>query len=215
MNCIICLNGDAPSKNLICGYISKDYKVIAADGACNYLKKYNISADFIIGDFDSSCLNDANDLIKRNGKIFRFNSDKDYTDGQLALKFAIENGYNNIIIIGALGGRVDHEFENFRLLHSGINNCNITIANDDCKIFLVYDTVEIKSDIGATVSLIPYTDKVTVEFMEGFKYEARNTAFDRLNALGNSGVSNIIINENAKIKVSEGILMVFLYNNAH
>ena len=216
MNCLICLNGTPPSKSLLNRYISDGYALIAVDGACNYLQQYELFPDVVIGDFDSFNITEIEHTVKKSGQVFKYNSDKDYTDGQLALKYAVENGYKDILIVGALGGRADHEFENYRLLNvPGTYGCQVTILEDDCSIFLVSDTVQIQHHKNCTVSLLPYTDKVHISKIDGFKYAANDLLLSRTDYLTNSGVSNVIIKDKANIAVSDGVLIVFLYKKAY
>ena len=55
------------------------------------------------------------------------------------------------------------------------------------------------------ISLIPYTEKVTGITLTGFKYPLKNETL----TLGISrGISNELLEEEGKIKISQGILMV-------
>ena len=63
--------------------------------------------------------------------------EKDYTDGQMALKEALDMNPGDIVILGALGGRTDHEQENLRLLCAANENCSISILTRDERIFAI------------------------------------------------------------------------------
>ena len=88
--------------------------IIAVDGGLNHLAKMHIKPDVIIGDFDSAT-NESLQLYS-DVPIHRYPSDKDETDMELALQFALSQNPEKIYIYGALGKRPDHELANFHLL---------------------------------------------------------------------------------------------------
>ena len=82
--------------------LSIDY--IAIDNGLTFLNRQHISPLIAIGDFDS--LEDQNLLINTN--IIRYPSHKDETDTALAIKWAIDHGYDEIDLYGVIGDRMDH-----------------------------------------------------------------------------------------------------------
>ena len=53
---------------------------------------------------------------KKEIKVIRLRPEKDDSDTQSAMNYAIRNGAKRIIILGATGNRVDHLMANFGLL---------------------------------------------------------------------------------------------------
>src|SRR5690554_5660901 len=95
--------------------INEDDKVIVVDKAFIDYSKLNLKIDLVIGDFDS--IPSYKSLLKEYETI-KFSSLKDYSDTYLAVKYAKEKGFNNIQIIGGLGGsRVDHTYANLLILN--------------------------------------------------------------------------------------------------
>lgn len=81
---------------------------IAVDGGYDVLSKNNIVADTVIGDFDSS-------LLKPPANSIVYSPEKDYSDGYIALNFALNNFKNidNIFVIGIIDDcRLEHFFAN-------------------------------------------------------------------------------------------------------
>lgn len=86
-----------------------DARVIAADSGIIHAAALGLSPQLWIGDFDSS---DAA-AMAANANVERtvFPSDKDKTDGELAIDAAIARGATALILVGAFGGpRCDHSF---------------------------------------------------------------------------------------------------------
>ena len=109
MRAVIIGNGDIKDYKYIKSKISADDFVICADGGLRHIENLDIKADVAIGDFDSA---DIDEEITH----YVFPVDKDYTDGELAVNYAVENGYDDILLIAMTGQRLDHTLSNFFLL---------------------------------------------------------------------------------------------------
>lgn len=214
MKCVICLNGDPPEKALLDQY-TKDSFVIVADGACGFFRSYNMFADLIVGDFDSYRFDMAQKVLKPGGTVVKHNIEKDYTDGQLALSEALSRGYKDIVLLGALGGRMDHSLENIRLLYNTDDNIKISAKCNDCEMFIVKRRVTVCSDEPCTVSIIPYTDEMQIEKTSGFKYSADGLTLTRLDSTAHSGLSNVLVSNKGEICVKRGAALVIVYNRLY
>ena len=87
---------------------------IAADSGYDNarLLGYAQRIDKLVGDFDSVREKD----FPARAEIIRVPAEKDLTDTQLAVSVAIDEGAEEIIIIGGLSGRLDHTLSNLYLL---------------------------------------------------------------------------------------------------
>ena len=70
----------------------------------------------IWGDLDSVTKEIIEKYRNNNVRIKKFPKDKDYTDGELILQHISKLNYDEIIIIGGLGGRIDHLLTNLNLI---------------------------------------------------------------------------------------------------
>lgn len=104
--CHIVGAGDLGGSALIRG--AGDY-VIAADGGYAYLKELGVTADLVLGDFDS--LNRVPD----HPNLCRLPREKDDTDTFFAVRTGLELGYDRFLLYGVLGGaRLDHTLANIQ-----------------------------------------------------------------------------------------------------
>lgn len=204
MECVILLNGDKPKitdKDFFCGKY-----VICADGAYKYALSLGINVDLLVGDFDSL------GYIPKGINIKVFKSEKDNTDGELAIDEAINIGAKNIIILGASGGRDDHWFANFILLNKALNaGVNATIKTDTCDILMFNKDIEIKYIKGYYISLVPFDENLHIINTEGLKYSIVDKTLSRSQTLG---ISNITTDSIVKIKVKSGTGILFLTKEA-
>lgn len=206
--------------------------LICADGGIHIFDELNghfcvgLKPDVLIGDLDSSanCLTKANNIVKRwIGK-----TDKDLTDGQLAVKYAIENyDSNRIIIYGGLPRsdeyETDHFLGNLNLLRFGYSLTKVGSMDYRAEMRDPLQTIhyvlseiriERKSSGLQRVSLITEDSDVTVEYSQNLRWDL--TSFNV-----NSYVSNALRNEfveGAKwvqIKLSEDSTPVYVIHNWH
>ena len=83
--------------------------VLCADGGWQLARRLGVKPDLVIGDFDSS---DA----PEGAQIERFPVEKDDTDTLLCLKHALALGFDDFLIVGGFGGRLDHTISNLQTL---------------------------------------------------------------------------------------------------
>jgi thiamine pyrophosphokinase len=182
--------------------------IIAVDGGYKFLKEISQKEpNTIIGDFDS--LNRDSKLLNDfNGEIYEFSSDKDKTDGELAIDYCKENDINKISIIGATGGRIDQQYGNIILLDYALKNgIQANIIEPGLKIGITDDKKTIKNKIDFTLSIFSLTKKTTIKKLTGVKYELDNHILTRESSLG---ISNIILKDDVLIDVSKGKLLYFI-----
>lgn len=84
-------------------------RVIAADDGIRHAAALGVTPELWVGDFDSS---PAVPAVQSSGIPRQtFPSDKDQTDGELAIEAAVARGATRLLLVGALGGpRSDHAF---------------------------------------------------------------------------------------------------------
>ena len=114
----VIISGGNIDEDLALRFLSRKPFLIAADRGLKFLEAHGISADLIVGDFDSS----PPGLIEKyrsdhpGAQIRRYQPEKDYTDTEIAVTAALEMGRKEIIILGGTGSRIDHVLGNLQLL---------------------------------------------------------------------------------------------------
>ena len=96
--------------------LENEKNIYCADGGTKYALDMGVVPLEIWGDLDSldkSYIEKAKEL---NVKILKFNADKDFTDGELIVKYLSEKGFDKIYILGGLGGRTDHFLTNLNIV---------------------------------------------------------------------------------------------------
>ena len=91
--------------------------VIAIDSGMEFLYRHGLKPDVIVGDFDSAEASVLEKYRQMPGIEWRkFQPKKDDTDTEIAVLTALEQGAEELHILGALGSRIDHSLANIRLL---------------------------------------------------------------------------------------------------
>lgn len=201
--CVIVAAGRIETEDIIKSHIFYDDYVIAADAGYTILKKAGITPDLIVGDFDSS------DTPENDIETIVLNPIKDCTDTEFAVKKAVEKGFKDVLILGALGGRSDHSFANITLVAEYKNNdINITLITENQIIYALKDETKSIAKADIYVSLFAFGSVCNVT-LEGMFYPLNNYSLSPYSAIG---VSNEIVNDSAKITVNGGVLLVMEVN---
>ena len=86
-----------------------DY-VIAADRGFDSLMAYGVNPDLAVGDFDSLGHRPS------HPNVIQLPAEKDDTDMVYALRKGLELGYRRFVLLGGVGGRLEHTLGNLQLL---------------------------------------------------------------------------------------------------
>jgi thiamine pyrophosphokinase len=187
--------------------------MIAADGGAHHCIKLGIIPHIVIGDFDS--LNpETLILLKKSGaNLIRYPSNKDQTDLELALNYAIANGATNITLYGLLGGRWDMSIANILLLSSpNYRHIKFHIIDEATEMFILRgeNTLELNGKKGDTVSVIPLSNTTSGITYSGLEWPLEHASLD----FGSPrGVSNRMLSELAHIHLDTGVLFVILIHH--
>ena len=117
MKAAIISNGDITEIDQIKAQLAQYKIIVCADGASNRLQSAGIIPAYILGDLDSINTETIEYFKEKRVQFIKFNPEKDFSDTHICIDFLIDQGYEEIDIYGALGGRWDHSLANFALLY--------------------------------------------------------------------------------------------------
>lgn len=202
MRIIIFANGELPNPDKARALIQPNDFIICADGGTRHALNLGLTPHIIIGDMDSLPSNFQ--LSTFNGEVVLYPKDKNETDLELAINHAITLNPDEIIIIAALGGRIDQTLANITLL-SNFQTFNLKLNDGLEEIFLCKDQVEIKGRSGDIVSLIPWGGNVEGVSTEHLKWKlSKETLFsDKTRGISNEMTSGV-----ATISITNGLLLI-------
>lgn len=198
------------NKSSICPIDKKDKSIvfIAADGGFNSLAKGNLLPDILIGDLDSIALGTKEKCLKNNIPILQFETNKDETDTQLAIRWCFDNQIENITIFNSLQSRFDHSLGLIsNLLYATSLGISAKVISESQEVFLLAGSFVYLGELGDTLSIIPITKELKSLSTKGLKYTLKNESL-----LNNStrGISNVIINKKVSIQAKGGLGIVVI-----
>lgn len=196
MRAVIIGSGDIKNYNCIKSRIRQDDFIICADGGYNHAVKMGLKPDILIGDFDSAKgYEDVKDRIEYPVR-------KNFTDGELAVSYAVEHGYEDIVLIAMTGDRLDHTIADVFLLAKCRNG---VLIDDNNEIYLLRDKLTLSGRKGQTLSIIPVCGDADGITTEGLEYPLCN---ETISFSESRGISNVMTENNCTITIERGMALV-------
>ncbi|MGD6816212.1 thiamine diphosphokinase [Metabacillus sp. 84] len=186
----------------------KDVSWAGVDRGVIYLFNRKLPMAEAIGDFDSISDLEREELQLRHERLNIYPSEKDKTDTELAVDWAISKKPERIRIFGATGGRLDHFFANIYLLMKEFES-SIPIELVDRFNFIRLlragsHTIQTEKTY-PYISFIPTGSDAEGLTLEGFKYPLENRHIPFGSTLC---ISNELIHHTGTVSFKSGILMM-------
>lgn len=195
--CAIISGGEADD---LAGIRDADF-IIACDRGYAYAKKAAIRPDLLVGDFDS-----YRGELDKTVPVLDLPVEKDDTDTMAAVRWAVSEGFSEIRLYCALGGRLDHLMGNLQALGFACERgVKASLLGNDARIFLLKnDSITLPPLPGYSLSVLALSDRVENVCISGVKYPLQGA---RVTNTFPIGISNEW-EDAAKISCTDGILLV-------
>jgi len=212
--CIIFANGILPDLAAARRLIRPDDLILAADGGTRHALDLGLTPSIVIGDLDSISDEERRKMKEDGVRLIQHPRDKNETDLELALDYAIQNGQRKIVIVAALGGRLDQTLGNLALLTdprhkpalSEVEGSLDTRLDDGVEqAFFCRDRSEVEGRRGDLVSLIPWGGEVRGVRTQGLRWQLSDEV---LLPHKTRGISNEMTGEVANIQIQSGLLLI-------
>jgi len=173
--------------------------VIAADGG--YAHMGGIKPDLVVGDFDSL------GYVPEDEQVVRHPAEKDDTDTMLAARIGIERGYRTFVLLGGVGGRLDHTLANIQTLaflrESG---ARAALIGENETITLIHnEALRFRAGLSGIISVFSYGAVAYGVYERGLAYALTDATLTDTKPLG---VSNAFTGDPAEVRVRDGRLVV-------
>lgn len=189
--------------------------VIAADGGARHATRLSLRIDRWVGDGDSISPGELDGLRASGIPIELVAAEKDESDTELAIAAAVTAGADDVIVLGAFGGRrLDHTIANLALLaHPALGSRPAVLLDGAARVRLVRApgpdggpvTMPLPGRTGDLVSLIPFGSDAEGVATSGLHYPLR----DETLVLGSArGLSNVRRETDAAFVIGRGAILV-------
>ncbi|MFW6121747.1 MAG: thiamine diphosphokinase [Petrotogales bacterium] len=194
-------------------YLSKideaDY-LVAVDSGANLLFEIRVLPDLLIGDLDSIGRKALNWCSENDVEIMSFGTSKDETDTELALNEMYKRGFNEVLLLNALGDRPDHFITTIYLLYSYSEKMNVFINNENLISSVLSGSNLLEAKKGELWSILPVGEKIPVVSLKGFEYEIDRKTMPFSKPFGSSNVSK---SNKVTINTEKGTVIYFRWLN--
>ncbi len=202
--CVILSAGPVRDADALRDLLRADDAFVVADGGQRLALALGITPLAIVADFDSSCFGDLPDAVAR----IRLPEKKDCTDTAAAVEYALQHGFDEFLLLGCTGGRLDHQYAATQLLvQLAKRGISATIADDQNRIMAAVSSPIVMQPMdGWSLSLFAFGEAVRGLSVRGAVYEL--DAYD-LFPDDPLCVSNSVTDTPCTITFSSGVLLIY------
>lgn len=183
---------------------------VAVDRGLETARALGLTPHGAVGDFDSVTPKVLAHYRNTPGILWDIRKpEKDETDTELGIRTAMKLNCTDLTILGATGGRLDHELSNIHMLKLCLDNqVEACICDPQNRVYLLNrgKTFERHALFGSYVSFIPLTEQVRGITLTGFKYPLTGKDIS-VGAQAGLCISNEVTEETAEISFASGILI--------
>jgi thiamine pyrophosphokinase len=204
---VVFVNGVVADHNALKQWVKPDDYLVCADGGVYHCLAIGRRPDVVVGDMDSVTAETLQELSDAGVELERYPRSKDQTDLELALERALRDGADSILLLGALGGRLDQTLANVLILTQREWPVPVAVAEGDqlASILRGGETLTLTGSPGSVVSLIPLSDEVTGITYDGLEYDLTDATL----AMGSTrAVSNVVKQSPATVAIASGLALV-------
>jgi thiamine pyrophosphokinase len=175
MQTVILAKGEKPRHSTPVNILKSAEKIICCDGAISFLEEQNITPHIIIGDCDSI----TSAQKEKYKSIIQADNNIEYNDLQKSLRYCIENGWKEVVILGATGWRDDHFLANIGILMHYANRLSLTMVTNYGTFTPINSTTTFESYSGQQISVFSFSPEAEITF-HGLKYPVHKQKFKEL-----------------------------------
>jgi thiamine pyrophosphokinase len=213
LSCAVFLNGEYDDEDFYLRQFAAAQVVVAADGGHRFLRRQGLWPRLLVGDFDSLDVALVAAARAAGVEVVEHPVRKDETDGELAVAQAAARWPDEIVLLGALGGALDHILGHVCILRGlAARGRAGRIASPSLAATVVQApaTLRLGAAVGARVSLVALSSGVVLT-LRGLEYELTG---ESLPADVCRGLSNRVAVAGARIEVSGGQLLAMVFDGA-
>ncbi len=208
MKCLLVAGGTVSRKQLLEMYEQMQHPfTVGVDHGTIVLTEAGIKVDMAIGDFDS-VTDSEKDTLKNVEVVEELNPVKDDTDTEHAVRYIAEKNFDEVVLMGCTGTRLDHTMDSIFILKIlSEKDINAYILDTNNKIYIRKGMITFNKEslFGKYISILPYSADTLVSEIRGFKYNADNLQLIRESG---RGISNELPGESGYIKTDDYIIIM-------
>jgi thiamine pyrophosphokinase len=190
------------------GVLPTNTVVVAADSGVELARQLGLDVHAVVGDMDSISPTALAALDALGTEIVRHPIDKNESDAELALRYAIARGAQRVVLVGGGGGRLDHQLALFAVMFiNELRGVHVEARLAGSRAYAVHDgaTVDIECTKGDVIGLLPFGGDAHGVTTSGLQWALSD---ESLIVTASRGISNRAIATHVTIAVTKGRLIV-------
>jgi thiamine pyrophosphokinase len=183
--------------------------IVAADGGTLALERWGVAPHAVVGDLDSLGMERAVEYGERGVTVVPYSPEKDESDLELAIDYAIQAKADELVLLGILGGaRFDHELANTLLIAADeYRGRRMRAVRGDVTMRALHGGYQLELDgaAGDLVTLLAVRGDAEGVRTERLRYAL---AGETLSFGVARGLSNLVMSAGASVACDRGVLLV-------
>jgi thiamine pyrophosphokinase len=203
---VIFANGELPNAAAALSLLQPSDSIVCADGGTRQALALGLKPQVIVGDLDSLAPAEHEGAVALGALIQQHPHDKNETDLELAIRYAVSRSPSSILIVAGLGRRLDQTIGNIALLAAS-DLATLDVRMDDGleEVFFCRQEAEVRGQPGDIVSLIPWGSAVQGVSTQRLRWPLHE---ETLYPDQTRGISNEMLEPTAHVSISAGLLLV-------
>ncbi len=201
MRCVIVGGADINNYKEVRKYLKNDDFCIFCDSGLKHISGLETKPDLIVGDFDSY------EKPSTDTETIVLPREKDDTDTVFGIKEAIKRGFDDFLLIGVIGNRLDHSLVNVSVLnYLHENGKKGKIVDDYSEMEIIADnTAEITDNFSyfSLINMFGVSEGVTIKNAK-FPLENETITSDYQYATSNE----VLKGHTAEVSITKGKLLL-------
>jgi thiamine pyrophosphokinase len=198
---VIVADGSFPVHEIPLGYLRKAEKIVCCDGSASTLVSAGFIPDAIVGDMDSL----DKELAARFSEKVHVNPEQETNDLTKSVKWCVENGFDDLIILGATGKREDHTLGNISLLAEYVKYARVKMVTDTGYLIPLIRSATLPACPGQQVSIFSIDNETEIT-SKGLEFSLNRT---KLNNWWQATL-NECLGDSFSLEFSSGRLIVYI-----
>lgn len=207
MRAVVFVNGEIADYAALARWLQDGDHLIAADGGARHLETLGLTPAVVVGDLDSIDAILLERLRAAGVVVEKHPVAKAATDLELAVARAVRDGASEVLLLGAVGGRLDQTVANLLILALRDWTVPLSAAEGDqlARVLRGPQSVTLVGSVGCYVSAVALSEEVTGVTYSGLAYPLQDATL----RLGSTrGISNRLAASPAQVSIASGILLL-------
>jgi len=209
---VVFANGDYSVESSKIAQVSDDDFMVCVDGGARHCLHSGFTANLLVGDLDSVDHASSATIKAMGAECIRFAREKDASDLELVFNILGDRFFEQVVLLGASGGRTDHQLFNWQLAAGQPWPFELRIVDDtvDARLVDSKRAFDAALPTGQLFSIVPLAGPATGVTVRGAQYLLENA---KLMVGSTVGLSNAVTDTRLQVSVEQGIVLVMLVHS--